>query len=116
MPTFSTFEDCEKLYKKWRNLRTLYSIAFPIFLTVLVYALWAVDWVWVIFGSVTSMMAVFFLTSSWMVLGGTRTWKKKLSKDINAAREYATLLEYQASLVGLEPINKIEFKVKESQK
>lgn len=41
-----------------------------------------------------------------------KEWKKRLSKSDDAIKSFAAGVEYDASLLGLEPINKIEFRRK----
>jgi hypothetical protein len=107
------FEDCYKTSRFYSRMTLVFLAELIIFIALAVYFYTRTTEFWspIILTACVVIASIGFAgnVQGWYPLG---IWRRHMLKHKNTEKELAVIVEYEASLLGLEPVNKIEFRRK----
>ena len=115
---FNDLDDCVKASKFYLRMAVVFFLELVIFIALAVAAYTSTgsfwdSWAPILFAALAVIAAMGF-TGNGIACFPLGMWRRHLLKNKNIEKELAVVIEYEANLLGLEPVNKIEFKVKDS--
>jgi hypothetical protein len=116
MTEFDYKDFWRKTYKDYHNMR-YYSFLTMLPGAVLLFTVFAIQsnnslkgLLGIGIGLVIILIGFYLFVTSVTQIGNINRWKRQVAKNEEAIKKIAAGMEYQAELMGLEPVNKIEFR------
>ncbi len=110
----NNLDDCQKASRFYGRMSVAFftELVICVALAVVFYTRTTDFWSPIIFTALAVITSI-GLTVNLFALYPLGVWRRHILKNKNTMKELAVVVEYEASLLGLEPVSKIEFKFKE---